>query len=239
MVGRRDAARPRSEPQAAGEAVVQAHDVDVDGATARRCSMASTSRSRGGEILGLAGVSGNGQSALADLSERLAAAERRHGASVRRSDPAVATARIVERGVGRIPEDRHAIGLHRRHVGDGECRHGDAIASRAFAARPVRLAGGDGASPKRSSPITTSNARRRQRRCGCCRAATCRSSSSAACCRQAPRFILANQPTRGLDVGAIAYVHAQLLAARQARAASILLISEDLDEILRFPIASP
>ncbi|MEY4872170.1 MAG: hypothetical protein RLZZ563_1500 [Pseudomonadota bacterium] len=44
-----------------------------------------------------------------------------------------------------------------------------------------------------------------------------------------PRFLLANQPTRGLDEGAIAAVHAELLAARAAGAA-ILLISEDLDE---------
>jgi simple sugar transport system ATP-binding protein len=46
-----------------------------------------------------------------------------------------------------------------------------------------------------------------------------------------PVIILANQPTRGLDVGAIAYVHGRLLEAR-ARGAAVLLISEDLDEIL-------
>ena len=44
-----------------------------------------------------------------------------------------------------------------------------------------------------------------------------------------PRFLLANQPTRGLDEGAIAAVHAELLAAR-SEGAAILLISEDLDE---------
>lgn len=44
-----------------------------------------------------------------------------------------------------------------------------------------------------------------------------------------PRFLLANQPTRGLDEGAIAAVHRELLQAREAGAA-ILLISEDLDE---------
>ena len=43
--------------------------------------------------------------------------------------------------------------------------------------------------------------------------------------------ILANQPTRGLDVGAVGYVHRKLLEAR-ARGAAILLISEDLEEIL-------
>jgi general nucleoside transport system ATP-binding protein len=46
-----------------------------------------------------------------------------------------------------------------------------------------------------------------------------------------PRLIIANQPTRGLDIGAVAYVHGRLLAARAAGAA-ILLISEDLDEIM-------
>ena len=46
-----------------------------------------------------------------------------------------------------------------------------------------------------------------------------------------PSFILANQPVRGLDEGAIAYVQEQLLEAR-ARGAAILLISEDLDELM-------
>jgi simple sugar transport system ATP-binding protein len=47
-----------------------------------------------------------------------------------------------------------------------------------------------------------------------------------------PTVILAHQPTWGLDVGATAYVHSQLLEARQ-RGAGILLISEDLDELLQ------
>jgi ABC-type uncharacterized transport system ATPase subunit len=46
----------------------------------------------------------------------------------------------------------------------------------------------------------------------------------------APRLIVANQPTWGLDVGAVAYVHQQLLDAC-AVGAAVLLISEDLDEI--------
>ena len=46
-----------------------------------------------------------------------------------------------------------------------------------------------------------------------------------------PVIILANQPTRGLDVGAVSYVHGKLIEARK-RGAAILLISEDLEEIL-------
>ena len=48
-----------------------------------------------------------------------------------------------------------------------------------------------------------------------------------------PSFILANQPVRGLDEGAIAYVQSRLLEARE-RGAAILLISEDLDELMSF-----
>jgi simple sugar transport system ATP-binding protein len=48
---------------------------------------------------------------------------------------------------------------------------------------------------------------------------------------QEPRVIVANKPTRGLDIGAAAYVHQKLLEER-ARGAGILLISADLDEIL-------
>jgi simple sugar transport system ATP-binding protein len=43
--------------------------------------------------------------------------------------------------------------------------------------------------------------------------------------------IIASQPTWGLDIGAVAFVHRQLLQARQ-RGAAVLLISEDLEEIL-------
>ena len=47
----------------------------------------------------------------------------------------------------------------------------------------------------------------------------------------APVVVLANQPVRGLDIGAISYVHSQLIAARD-RGAAVLLISEDLDEVM-------
>jgi simple sugar transport system ATP-binding protein len=46
-----------------------------------------------------------------------------------------------------------------------------------------------------------------------------------------PQLIVAHQPTWGLDIGAVAYVQEQLIAARDAGAA-VLLISDDLDEVL-------
>src|SRR5690606_19752369 len=47
----------------------------------------------------------------------------------------------------------------------------------------------------------------------------------------APRILIAAQPTRGLDEGAVAAIHARILEAR-AKGAEVLLISEDLDEII-------
>jgi len=47
-----------------------------------------------------------------------------------------------------------------------------------------------------------------------------------------PRLLLADQPTRGLDVGAVAFVHGRFLEARR-RGAGVVLISEDLDELMR------
>ena len=48
---------------------------------------------------------------------------------------------------------------------------------------------------------------------------------------QRPTLIVAHQPTWGLDIGAVTYVQQQLLAARDAGAA-VLLISDDLDEVM-------
>ena len=48
---------------------------------------------------------------------------------------------------------------------------------------------------------------------------------------RSPKIIVANQPTRGLDIGAATYVHKLLIAARD-EGAGILLISDDLDELL-------
>ena len=47
-----------------------------------------------------------------------------------------------------------------------------------------------------------------------------------------PKVVLAAQPSRGLDVGATSDVHKRLLAARD-RGAGVILISEDLDELMR------
>lgn len=184
----------------------------------------------GGRITGLAGVSGNGQAALAGLiagtttptAGTLTVLDTPAGADW---SPRTALAR----GVARIPEDRHRTGsiaamtLTENAILEGYrappfSRHGfiDRRAARTFTETiitdyDVRCPGPDA----RIALLSGGNMQKL---------------ILGRALAPGPRIILADQPTRGLDVGAVAYVHTRLLAAR-ANGAAILLISEDLDEV--------
>ena len=199
---------------------------------------------RAGEIVAIAGVSGNGQVALAEL---LSGTRRAVAGSVRLMDrplPAVPS-KLVARGVARIPEDRHAVGV----VGDlpvwenvvSERLRGDAFsrpvlpglrwvrgaAARAHARRVEQafdIRGAGLAAPARS----LSGGNMQKLILGRTLLAPATAGGTPA---RAPRLIVAHQPTWGLDIGAVAYVQQQLIDARDAGAA-VLLISDDLDEVL-------
>ena len=185
---------------------------------------------RGGEITGLAGVSGNGQAALAALisgMEKPASGEIIvRGTTVRDWSPRAALAA----GIGRIPEDRHAVGtigdmsvtenvIAERYRTGRFSRHGflDWKAARKFAEKII--ADYDVKCPSPEARIRLLSGGNMQKLI------------LGRALDPDPSVILANQPTRGLDVGAVGYVHGKLLEAR-ARGAAILLISEDLEEIL-------
>ena len=137
---------------------------------------------------------------------------------------------IVKRGVGRIPEDRHSSGVV------GEMALWENLISEDLRNPPVSKAG---IVIDRKACLERTNAliEKFDIRCEGPDAETKLLSGGnmqklilARALSPEPAFILANQPVRGLDEGAIAYVHEQLLAARK-RGAGILLISEDLDEL--------
>ncbi|MGY6632533.1 MAG: ABC transporter ATP-binding protein [Alkalilacustris sp.] len=182
-----------------------------------------------GEILGIVGVAGNGQSALGAV-----VAGTQHPAAgrvlLRGRDLTGRPARqFVAQGMGRIPEDRHEEGA----VGDLPVWENAVLerlrgpfarwgfvrrrAARAHARDLIARFDIRGAGP--DTPTRQLSGGNMQK--------LILGRNLAA----APDFILANQPTRGLDEGAIAAVHAELLAARD-RGAAILLISEELDEAL-------
>jgi len=182
------------------------------------------------EIVGIAGVSGNGQGDLFDLISGLATPSqgtlRLYGQNVRQPSPAA----MIEAKVARIPEDRHTTGL----ITDMAIwenlileNHGRKPFSQAgFLSRKT-------ATQYATDIITTYDVRCPSPQ------ATVRLLSGGNMQKlilgrvlsDNPRFIIANQPTRGLDLGAVTYVHQQLLNAR-GNGAGILLISEDLEELL-------
>ncbi|MEX4006769.1 ABC transporter ATP-binding protein [Neoaquamicrobium sediminum] len=183
-----------------------------------------------GVITGLAGVSGNGQAALAALLAGTAVPADGvmtiNGEAVSGWSPRAALAK----GVARIPEDRHAVGtiadmsvtenvISERYRSERFSSRGlvDWKAARGFAETLIR-----DYDVKCPSPDT---------RIRLLSGGNIQKLILGRALDPEPKIILANQPTRGLDVGAVAYVHGRLLEAR-ARGAAILLISEDLDEIM-------
>jgi simple sugar transport system ATP-binding protein len=151
---------------------------------------------------------------------------------------------LVTRGVARIPEDRHAVGV----VGDlplwenaaserlrtkafsiwGWVRRGaaKAYAQRVIAAFDVR--GGGATSAARALSGGNMQKLILGRALLHPDAAT---TDGVQAQTHTPTLIVAHQPTWGLDIGAVRYVQGQLLAARDAGAA-VLVISDDLDEVL-------
>jgi simple sugar transport system ATP-binding protein len=185
---------------------------------------------RGGTITGLAGVSGNGQAALSDLISGLVRPVSGTLTVEGQAGPWTPRAAVAA-GIARIPEDRHATGtvadftltenaILETYATPPFSRRGlmNWRAARAFAEGVIRAYGLRGAGPEGRIRLLSGGNMQKL--------------ILGRTLEQAPRVILANQPTRGLDVGAIAYVHARLIAARDAGTA-VLLISEDLDEIMR------
>ncbi len=185
---------------------------------------------RGGEITGIAGVAGNGQAALAALIaglERPAAGTFEvDGAHTAAWSPA----RALAAGIGRIPEDRHHEGtvadftiaenaILEGHGGRPFARAGILDRARATAHARDIIAAYDVRCPGPELPARLLSGGNMQKLI------------LGRVLEAAPGIILANQPVRGLDVGAIAFVERKLIAARDAGAA-VLYVSEDLDELL-------
>ena len=220
---------PRAEARAPGAVLMQLDSVSTPDRGSAPGLKAVTLELRAGQITGLAGVSGNGQAALAEIVGGLAlpaaGSISLRGSPARHWSPGVALAE----GVARIPEDRH----HQGSIADFDLTENAVLetyrtrfsrrgwmnwrAARAFAEGIIK--GYDVRCPGPETRIRLLSGGNMQK------LILGRAMASD------PVVILANQPVRGLDVGAIAYVQGQLIAARD-RGASVLLISEDLDEIM-------
>jgi simple sugar transport system ATP-binding protein len=228
MVGRPLAglARPAPVATAGAAPVLSVEGVSAAGAHGLQALRDVSFAIRGGEILGVVGVSGNGQTELAEVLSGMrrptAGRVLVEGADLAGASPSA----VMAAGVGRIPEDRHAslvldlpvsMNLILEHIDDFRGRGGLddrrilAHANELIARFAIKARAGD--------------------RVGTLSGGNIQKVLLARVLSRDPKVVVVAQPTRGLDVGATEYVRGELLA-RRAAGAAILLISEDLDELL-------
>jgi ABC-type uncharacterized transport system ATPase subunit len=210
----------------AGE-VLAVRDLVVEEGGARRLELSLAVRR--GEIVGLAGVEGNGQAhlglVLAGLLQPSAGQVLLEGQDVTGLSPRELTAR----GVGIVPEDRHAVGCHLQlsvaenlFLGDLRpfTRFGLLRRQPLDAAAAARMESFDVRAESPGAAMSSLSGGNQQK------VVLARELSIPGL-----RFLLAAQPTRGLDIGAVEAVYAKIRAARSA-GAGVLLVSSELDELI-------
>ncbi len=182
-----------------------------------------------GEIVGVAGVSGNGQRTLTGvLGGDLAAT----GGSVRlhgKDAPHASSRAFIDAGVARIPEDRTEIGI----IGDMSLAENliledyrDPNFQRVGWMRWRQIAQHATTLCSKFDVRGAQQARYAKELSG----GNIQKLILARVLSKQPKLIIASQPTRGLDVGAQAEVHQRLLDAKQAGVA-VYVVSEDLEEL--------
>ena len=228
MVGRSVQLRVSKTAARPGDVVLDVAGLSVAGEHGEESVRDVSFQVRAGEILGLAGVQGNGQTELCEAlmglrpstgSVRLAGSDLGHSST---------HARLLA-GIGFIPEDRQEDGL----VGDFSVAENmvlDVYDQPPYASRfALNLTAIRDAATRRVSeydvrtssiatPVSTLSGGNQQK---------------VIVARELGRevkLLLASQPTRGLDVGSIEFVHRQIVAQRD-RGLAVVLVSSELDEI--------
>lgn len=234
MVGRQVTLTIEKPPQQRGDkALLRLEDIHVAPIEGRDQLKGISLAIHPGEILGIAGIDGNGQRAL--LEAICGLRHPTHGRIVMLDVDTThkAPREIMDRiDIGRIPEDRHRMGLLlnmpiRDNLALQEYRlselswRGWVLRGKiilAFAQKLVDMF--DIRTPSVTAPVSSLSGGNQQK------VIVAREMNSN------PKILIVANPTRGLDVGAMEYVYQQLLQQR-AQGTAILLISSELEEILQ------
>ncbi|WP_124728713.1 ABC transporter ATP-binding protein [Staphylospora marina] len=231
MVGREVSFQVNKTESRPGEPVLQVENLVVRDARGVDVVRGLDLEVRSGEIVGLAGVDGNGQSELIEAITGLRSPEsgtiRLRGNDITRFKPR----QVTESGVGHIPEDRHKRGLvldftvsenmvlqsyYKPPFSKGWSIRFEEVhkyANKLIEEYDVRT-------PSEHVPIRALSGGNQQK---------------AIIAREVdrdPDFLIAAQPTRGLDVGAIEFIHRRLVEQRD-KGKAVLLVSFELDEIMK------
>jgi general nucleoside transport system ATP-binding protein len=213
-----------------GEAVLTARELKALGEDGRAALTGVTLEVRAGEIVGIAGVDGNGQRELAEVLTGLLPLESGHGTLLGKPLGGLNPDEARRRGVSHVPEDRLRRAVVKgMSVGENVAlgRQGQPPFVRGpwldFTGRRERtralLGRYDVRPPDPLLPIQALSGGNQQK------VVVARELDSE------PKLLVVVQPTRGLDISAVAQVHARLREER-ARGVGVLLISLDLEEVL-------
>ena len=232
MVGRNVSFSVDKKPSTPGETVLKVEHMTVPSKAHSNNAVKDVSFNiRRGEIVCIAGIDGNGQS---EFVQGLTGLENITGGTITFCGKDISHASIRDRskaGMSHIPEDRHKHGLVldysleqnmvlQRYWAPEFQNHGF-IKSKAVRDHAVRLIEQyDVRSGQGPVTITRSMSGGNQQKAIIAREID-----------KAPELLVAVQPTRGLDVGAIEYIHKQLVAQRDSGKA-VLLVSLELDEVM-------
>jgi simple sugar transport system ATP-binding protein len=230
MVGRDVILRVDKAKAEPGEPLLTVADLRVDDERGLECVRGLSLEVRAGEIVGIAGVDGNGQTELIDAITGLRRPRTGSivvgGKDIARDSPRDA----LDAGVGHIPEDRQVrglvldfslaenIALH-DYREEPDSKYGWLFPKRLIARARTLLKEFDvrgGGPSTRAGALSGGNQQK---------VIVAREVS------RDPSVLVAAQPTRGLDVGAIEFVHRRLVEERDEGRA-ILLVSFELDEVL-------
>jgi ABC-type uncharacterized transport system ATPase subunit len=230
MVGREVVFRIDKKPAQVGKVLLEVKDIFTENDKGLPALRGLSLNVRTGEIVGVAGVAGNGQSELPQVISGLRKCDQ---GTVLLDGKIISNKNTlfgIKRGIAYVPEDRTHVGtapnltitdnVIMKKYRQPPISHGgllDMNAATIFA-NELKTAY-DIIAPNVSTPVRLLSGGNLQR------VILAREISGQ------PSFIVAVQPTRGLDVGAIEGVHRLLLAQREAGAA-ILVISEELEELL-------
>lgn len=213
------------EAPASAEPVLVVRDLSLEGRGRAALDQVSV-EVRAGEIVGVAGVSGNGQRELVDVLCGMAVPTSGSVRLLGRDVTGHGPQELVRAGLGRIPEDRHGSVVDGLSVEQNlvledldRYRRGPFLDRRRVRAHAQALIDRYGIKAQRSDPIGSLSGGNMQK------------VLLARVLSRDPAAVVVAQPTRGLDVGAAEYVHRELLD-RRAAGAAILLVSEDLEELL-------
>jgi simple sugar transport system ATP-binding protein len=213
-----------------GEAVLTAKGLKARGEDGRAALNGVTLDVHAGEIVGIAGVDGNGQRELAEVLTGLRPLEDGHGTLLGKPLERLSPDEARRRGVSHVPEDR----LRRAVVKGMSVEENVALGRQGqppfvrglwldFTGRRERtrtlLSSYDVRPPDPLLPIQALSGGNQQK------VVVARELDSE------PKLVVVVQPTRGLDISAVAQVHARL-REEQARGVGVLLISLDLEEVL-------